>query len=172
MACGKCKAEPGKTVATDGNGCCAYCGERVAPAGFSAKMDHIFKNEKLSPEEEERLLEKMKEPGGVMLGLPPAPVYRNDPVSHPSHYTDHPSGVECIQITEHMNFCCGNAIKYIWRAGLKPSGKLGVTDMDKHIQDLEKAKWYIEREISRLTKGLADEADNLFESHVTYPGND
>lgn len=63
-------------------------------------------------------------------------------VNHPKHYTDHPSGVECIQITEHMNFCLGNAIKYIWRADLK----------GKSIEDLEKAKWYIEREIQRRTK--------------------
>ena len=65
----------------------------------------------------------------------------HDPVNHPSHYTSHPSGVECIQITEHMNFCLGNAVKYIWRAGLKS---------DDPIQDLEKAKFYIEREVKRL----------------------
>lgn len=59
---------------------------------------------------------------------------------NPSHYKTHASGVECIQVTEHMNFCLGNAIKYIWRAGLK----------DDAVQDLEKAKWYIEREIARL----------------------
>lgn len=66
-----------------------------------------------------------------------------DNVNHPKHYTIHPSGVECIQITEHMNFCLGNAMKYIWRAG------------DKHetpLEDLKKAKWYIEREIKRLEK--------------------
>jgi hypothetical protein len=65
-----------------------------------------------------------------------------DNVNHPSHYTAHPSGVEAIQITEHMNFCLGNAIKYIWRAGLKDNG----------IEDLQKAKWYIERELDRLQK--------------------
>lgn len=65
----------------------------------------------------------------------------NDPVNHPKHYCSHPSGVECIQITEHMNFCLGNAIKYIWRAGEK--------DQAKEIEDLEKAKWYISREIMR-----------------------
>jgi hypothetical protein len=64
-----------------------------------------------------------------------------DKVNHPSHYTNHPSGVECIDVTEHMNFCLGNAIKYIWRAGLK--------DTSPAVEDLEKAKWYIEREISR-----------------------
>jgi len=61
----------------------------------------------------------------------------NDPVNHPKHYTEHPSGVECIQITEHMGFNLGNAIKYIWRADLKGSS----------IQDLEKAVWYVQREI-------------------------
>lgn len=62
-----------------------------------------------------------------------------DMVNHPPHYTSHPSGVECIQITEHMNFCLGNAVKYIWRADLKGSG----------VEDLKKAVWYIEREIGR-----------------------
>ena len=42
-----------------------------------------------------------------------------DQVNHPPHYTGHPSGVECIQIVEHYGFCIGNAIKYLWRAGLK-----------------------------------------------------
>jgi hypothetical protein len=66
-----------------------------------------------------------------------------DNVNHPSHYTAHPSGVEAIQITEHMSFCLGNAVKYIWRADLKN---------DDPIEDLQKAKWYIEREIQRLQK--------------------
>ena len=64
-----------------------------------------------------------------------------DLVNHPYHYTSHPSGVECITVTEHMSFNVGNAVKYLWRAGLK-----GVT-----LQDLEKARWYVEREIKRLT---------------------
>ena len=64
---------------------------------------------------------------------------QNDPVNHPKHYTEHPSGVECIQITEHMNFCLGNAVKYIWRADLKHDA----------IEDLEKAIWYIQRELDK-----------------------
>lgn len=64
----------------------------------------------------------------------------HDNVNHPQHYTSHPSGVECIEITEHMNFCLGNAVKYIWRASLK----------GKEVEDLKKARWYIDREISRL----------------------
>ena len=64
-----------------------------------------------------------------------------DMVNHPPHYTEHPSGVECIQIVEHMNFCRGNAVKYIWRAGEKGDP----------IEDLKKARWYIDREIERLS---------------------
>jgi hypothetical protein len=60
---------------------------------------------------------------------------------NPPHYKAHPSGIECIQITEHMNFCLGNAVKYIWRAGLKEGN-----DRD---QDLEKAMWYLQRELRR-----------------------
>jgi len=63
----------------------------------------------------------------------------SDPVNHPKHYTAHPSGVECIQITEHMNFCLGNVIKYVWRAGLKADA----------VEDLKKARFYLDREIAR-----------------------
>jgi hypothetical protein len=68
-----------------------------------------------------------------------------DMVNHPPHYTSHPSGIETIQITEHMNFCLGNAIKYILRADLK----------GKKVEDLEKAVWYINREIARVKSGKA-----------------
>ena len=69
---------------------------------------------------------------------------QHDSVNHPKHYTEHPSGIECVQITEHMGFCLGNAVKYIWRADLKGNA----------IEDLEKARWYIDREIRR--RYLAD----------------
>ena len=62
----------------------------------------------------------------------------HDTVHYPKHYVSHPSGVECIQITEHMGFCLGNAIKYLWRADLKNG-----------VEDLEKAVWYIQREIAK-----------------------
>jgi hypothetical protein len=68
---------------------------------------------------------------------------QNDPVNHPDHYTNHPSGVECIQITEHMSFCLGNAVKYIWRADLKGNA----------VEDLEKAEFYVRREIARRKAG-------------------
>jgi hypothetical protein len=65
----------------------------------------------------------------------------NDPVNKPKHYTSHPSGVDCIQITEHMGFNLGNAIKYIWRADLR----------NDSMEDLRKAEWYIRREIQKRT---------------------
>ena len=65
-----------------------------------------------------------------------------DAVNHPKHYISDPSGIECIQITRHRNFNIGNAIKYLWRAGLK--------DGNSDIQDLQKAVWYIQDEIERL----------------------
>lgn len=70
------------------------------------------------------------------------PESKCDAVNHPPHYTSHPSGVECIQVTEHMSFCLGNAVKYIWRADEKENA----------IEDLKKARWYIDREIKRRTK--------------------
>ena len=65
-----------------------------------------------------------------------------DPVNHPKHYTEHPSGIECIQITEHMSFNLGNALKYIWRCDLKKDA----------VEDLRKARWYLDREIAKRTK--------------------
>ena len=65
-----------------------------------------------------------------------------DKVNNPSHYNSHPSGVECIQVAEHLNFCLGNAIKYIWRAD----------DKENDIEDLRKAAWYVNREIERRLK--------------------
>lgn len=63
-------------------------------------------------------------------------------VNHPPHYTQHPSGIECIQVTEHMNFCLGNAVKYIWRHA----------DKGNSLEDLKKARWYLDREIARIER--------------------
>ena len=63
-------------------------------------------------------------------------------VDHPPHYNTHPSGVECIDVVEHMPFNLGNAVKYIWRADEK----------GRPIEDLEKAAWYIQREIQKRRK--------------------
>lgn len=69
------------------------------------------------------------------------PPLHDSPIS-PAHYQRHPSGVECITITEHFNFNRGNAIKYIWRADEKGST----------LENLRKAQWYLNREIERLEK--------------------
>ena len=63
----------------------------------------------------------------------------HDAVNQPKHYTAHPSGIECIQVTEHMGFNLGNALKYIWRCDLKKDA----------IEDLNKAIWYIQRELAK-----------------------
>ena len=65
----------------------------------------------------------------------------NENVNHPRWYTAHPSGIECIEITEHLPFNLGNAVKYIWRCGLKTSSG--------PLRDLRSAEWYVRREISR-----------------------
>lgn len=64
----------------------------------------------------------------------------SDPVKHPDHYNW--MDIECIDVVQHFNFNVGNAIKYLWRAGWK--------DSRTHIEDLEKAKFYIEQEIGLL----------------------
>ena len=67
-----------------------------------------------------------------------------DNVNRPAHYTGHPSGIECIQITEHMGFNLGNAVKYIWRWDLRQDA----------IEDLEKAGWYFDREIKKRKRAV------------------
>lgn len=73
-----------------------------------------------------------------------------DPVNHPRHYNMHPSGVECIDVVEHMSFNIGNAVKYLWRHNDKNG-----------LEDLDKAIWYIQREKQRLLtesyKGLRNQ---------------
>lgn len=66
----------------------------------------------------------------------------HESVNHPKHYTSHPSGIECIEITRHMSFNLGNAVKYIWRSDLKGDG----------TEDLRKAIWYLQDEVARREK--------------------
>tara|TARA_R110000772_G_scaffold16184_14_gene46281 strand:+ start:598 stop:1053 length:456 start_codon:yes stop_codon:yes gene_type:complete len=86
-------------------------------------------------------LEFERDYGSAGWAKPPTAV-KEDVVNNPKHYTSHPSGIECIQITEHMNFNLGNALKYVWRADLK----------GKAVEDLKKAEFYIKRELKRLDK--------------------
>lgn len=73
----------------------------------------------------------------------------SDTVNNPKHYTSHPSGIEAITVCEHMGFNLGNAMKYIWRAGIKT---------DDPVEDLEKARWYLNREIERRRAAQAQES--------------
>ncbi len=73
---------------------------------------------------------------------------KKDKVNSPSHYTNHPSGIECIEITRHYDFCIGNAMKYLWRCGLKD--EQGYSSREKEIEDMKKAVWYINDKIKML----------------------
>jgi ribosomal protein L37AE/L43A len=101
-------------------------GRGIGPA------DAVAPQEVCAQETEDRVKKLAKKEGD----------YDADMVNHPPHYTSHKSGVECIQITEHMGFCLGNAVKYIWRADLKHDT----------VEDLEKSQWYIKREIGLRKK--------------------
>jgi len=85
-----------------------------------------------------------------------------DKINHPSHYTSHPSGVECIQITEGFSFNIGNAIKYLWRADEKGAP----------LDDLKKAGWYIEREISRRINAAKTISEIEFPKRAETPLED
>jgi hypothetical protein len=63
-------------------------------------------------------------------------------VNHPVHYGKSVPDIECIDVVEHFNFNKGNAIKYIWRAEHKGS----------EMEDLEKAIWYLKREVERIIR--------------------
>lgn len=84
---------------------------------------------------------------------------KNDQVNHPKHYTSDPSGIECIDITRHRNFNIGNAIKYLWRAGLKEDKDHKL--IDKQIEDLNKAVWYLVDEIHRLGSRCTVKTDSI-----------
>lgn len=75
-----------------------------------------------------------------------------DNVNHPDHYVGHPSGIECIDVTEHLPFCLGNAVKYLWRHESK----------GMPITDLRKAAWYLRRELAR--KALRKETHAIREA--------
>lgn len=75
---------------------------------------------------------------------------QNDAVNHPRHYNSHPAGMECIELVELLPFCEGNAIKYLWRAGLKGAA----------VEDLQKARWYVERAYESPDFELTDAISN------------
>lgn len=77
-----------------------------------------------------------------------------DSVEHPKHYTD--GNIEVIDYIEDKNlgFCLGNVIKYVTRAGKKKSADK--TEKEKEIEDLNKARWYLNRRIKELEENLCD----------------
>lgn len=112
----------------------AELGAEVHPCNNCHNYDHWVKRNLYIKDATQPLSEAIKEWVDVKE--------EDDVVNKPPHYTEHPSGIECIQVTEHMSFNLGNAIKYIWRCDLKKDA----------IEDLKKAKWYIEREIDRRAR--------------------
>lgn len=84
---------------------------------------------------------------------------KKDNVNHPKHYTSDPSGIECIDVTRHRNFNIGNAIKYLWRAGLKEDKDRKF--IDKQVEDLNKAVWYLVDEIHRLGGRCTVKTDSI-----------
>jgi hypothetical protein len=118
---------------------CENCGEGFPPKDFLCQGQHPA----VEPHEHVYLLGNdlhCRMCGELpVMAAPEAPGER---INHPAHYNAHPSGVECIVIVEHMTFNVGNAVKYLWRAGLK--------DASPQIEDLKKAAWYLKREIDRL----------------------
>lgn len=92
---------------------------------------------------------------------------KSDNVEHPSHYTSHPSGVECITVARHFCFDIGNAIKYLWRAGLKK--EQGMSNLEKEIEDCNKAIWYIKDHVKMLNKKLnKNEENNSVSGHYKH----
>jgi hypothetical protein len=78
-------------------------------------------------------------------------VSAEDQVNHPPHYTWHPAGIEAVTVCEAFTYNIGSAIAYLWRCGRKGDG---VAD---YIRDLEKARWYVEREIERIKGGKSQD---------------
>ena len=83
--------------------------------------------------------------------MDPDCVAKREQVNHPRHYNTHPSGIEAIDVVRHMDFCLGNAFKYLFRCGSKGSP----------LEDLKKARWYIEDALNHRRKGWAQKFNNV-----------
>ena len=85
-------------------------------------------------------------------------------VNHPKHYNSHPNGIECIDIIRHYVCDIANAIKYLWRAGLK--SEMGMEDAEKEIEDLKKALWYIKDYQRSAPQHIAEAKPELLDSYI------
>ena len=97
--------------------------------------DHDFVIDPGAGEEGRANLIRVSEIIGFTDDLPPLESPKDD-VYNPSHYKSHPSGLECYDITRFLDFTTGNAVRYLWRAGLKT--------LDKTV-DLGKSLWYVNK---------------------------
>lgn len=129
--------EIGRVVCTPGSRMMAYpLGEPYAICDKSEYEYEVKDNTIVIKERVDRLKP-------TVLGTERA--MTSDNVSHPPYYAEGWSnGAEVIDLTEHLSFCAGNVVKYVCRAGCK--------DPDKYVEDLEKARWYINREIARARR--------------------
>lgn len=110
------------------------------------RVDHPYKSCNDGTDKIERNIESVSEELNKII----KPEHR---VNHPSYYQD-PSGVECITVARYRDFNIGNALKYLWRAGLKT--EKGISNIDKQIEDLQKAVFYINDEIELLKEKTKD----------------
>ena len=132
---------------------CELCGDEFHESKLAMTSEEGLRICDNCVEEVHDLIEENRDKD-VFAGDKQPPV---DLVNHPPHYKTHPHGLECIEVTEHMNFCTGNTVKYIWRAGEKGDA----------IQDLEKALWYLKREIKRR-KMTNDQTTTFRSESVVY----
>jgi Protein of unknwon function (DUF3310) len=126
---------------------CNYCGCKLNGENYmSLACDKEVTTRDRTSREESFIEKKSYDIGdSVPLVVPPKFV---DNVNHPPHYNNSPAKcecgrrIECIDVTRHMNFNIGNAIKYLWRCDIK----------NAPIEDLRKAMWYIQDEIKNRIK--------------------
>lgn len=124
-----------------------YINEIRGEISFLDKVTFLYQENEYILEKSTKLLEQLEEVIKNLYSL--IEKNGNDPVNHPKHYTQHPSGVECVEITELLEGSLANVVKYLWRAGLKDNKTLS--------QDIEKAEWYLNRYIELVDRRLNGE---------------
>lgn len=122
----------------------------VHPESLREDLRYVMSRLNHAAEGERAIFARLKTISDAALTAMPIPMALSeevkqsyDHVNHPAHYNQY-RGLEIIDLVEQMNFNRGNAVKYIARAGFKAP--------EKTVEDLEKARWYIDREIARLRK--------------------
>lgn len=111
-------------------------------SAHSSRIDELVAESSLA----EHIIPRSEGPPKTFAEVGLGPV--RDPVEHPTHYTSSPAAcpcgrsIECIEVVQHMPFNVGNAVKYLWRLGLKGDA----------VEDLRKARQYIDFEIGRRSR--------------------